>query len=146
MAISISQFLFSRVDKSKICPCGVITKYPEEVCYSRISLVVPNYEAAPRLFYSVYFWQRNMNCVFAAHQELMGSISSIWFTFCEFIKDHKRLAYRSTSIYRNPREILIISLKKSLIDFLNYQQFQYFDISIICFFQNGGNKYLKSHR
>ena len=24
--------------------------------YSRITLVVPNYEAAPRLFYSEYFW------------------------------------------------------------------------------------------
>ena len=43
--------------------------------YSRITLVVPNYEAAPRLIYSKYFWQRYMTCDSAAHQELsMGKI------------------------------------------------------------------------
>ena len=35
---------------------------------------------------------------------------------------------------------------KSLIDFLNYQQFQSFEVSNICLFHNSVNKYLKSHR
>ena len=47
--------------------------YPDR--YSRITLVIPNYEAAPRLFYLEYFWQRYMTCDSAAHQELpMGKI------------------------------------------------------------------------
>ena len=54
--------------------------------YSRITLVVPNYEVAPRLFYSEYFWQRYMTCSSAAHEEFpMGIISSIWSKLCESI-------------------------------------------------------------
>ena len=40
------------------------------VGYSRITLVVPNYKAAPRLFYLEYFRERYINCDSAAHQEL----------------------------------------------------------------------------
>ena len=52
--------------------------------YSRITLVVPNYEAAPRLFYSEYFWQRYITCDSAAHQELpMGKIFPEILNLCE---------------------------------------------------------------
>ena len=52
--------------------------------YSRITLVVPNYEAAPRLFYSEYFWQRYITCDSAADQELpMGKIFPEILNLCE---------------------------------------------------------------
>ena len=55
--------------------------------YSRITLVVPNYEAAPRLFYSEYFWQRYMTCDSAAHQEFpMGKIFPEILNLCELRK------------------------------------------------------------
>ena len=55
--------------------------------YSRITLVVPNYEAAPRLFYSEYFWQRYMTCDIAAHQEFpMSKILPEILNLCELIK------------------------------------------------------------
>ena len=48
-------------------------------CYIMITLVVPNYEAAPILFYSEHFGQKFMTYASAAHQEIpMGIISSIW--------------------------------------------------------------------
>ena len=55
-----------------------------QLMYSRITLVVPNYEAAPRLFYSKYFWQRYITCDSAAHQELpMGKIFPEILNLCE---------------------------------------------------------------
>ena len=55
-----------------------------KIIYSRITLVVPNYEAAPRLFYSEYFWQRYITCDSAAHQELpMGKIFPEILNLCE---------------------------------------------------------------
>ena len=72
--------------------------------YSRITLVNPNYEAAPRLFYLKYFQQRYMTCASAAHQENpMGISSSVPCNLCESIKSQREtglLAYWSTSIYR----------------------------------------------
>ena len=56
--------------------------------YSKITLVVPNYEAAPRLFYSEYFWQRYMTCDSAAHQEFpMGKILPEILNLCEVRKE-----------------------------------------------------------
>ena len=66
-----------------------VVKNPQTFCklitvYSRITLVVPNYEAAPRLFYSEYFWQRYITCDSAAHQELpMGKIFPEILNLCE---------------------------------------------------------------
>ena len=52
--------------------------------YSGITLVVPNYEADPRLFYSEYFWQRYITCDSAAQEELpMGKIFPEILNLCE---------------------------------------------------------------
>ena len=107
--------------------CLVKSQVNRRINISRITLVVPNYEAAPTLFYLKYFLQRYMTCTSAGHLEFpMGISSYVRCNLCESIESQRETGLMVNSIYWWPWEILFNPLKKSLLDFEPINNFHLF--------------------